>query len=176
VSKRLPNREQAIKLLIENNCPPTVINHCQVVADFASEIAHKMRARGLQVNLELVEAGAILHDIGRSKTHKIDHSLVGSQIAKKLGLPQEVVDIVKRHAGAGITDQEAAWLGWPKDVYIPQTWEEKIVCYADKRIDHGKVVPIENEIDRLRDKGLVEAAERVRKLHNDITDLLGETP
>jgi uncharacterized protein len=176
VTTRLPNREQAKKLLIDNNCPPNVINHCQTVTDFALEIAHKMRARGLEVNLELVEAGAMLHDIGRSKTCKVEHSLVGSQIAQKLGLSQEVVNIIKRHVGAGITDQEAASLGWLKDNYIPQTLEEKIVCYADKRVDHGKVVPIENEIENLKEKGLFEAAERVRNLHNDITQLLGETP
>jgi uncharacterized protein len=140
------------------------------------EIAHKLQAKGQQINLELVEAGAMLHDIGRCKTHNVDHGLVGAQIAQTLGLTQEVINIIKRHVGAGITDQEAAWLGWPQDVYFPQTLEEKIVCYADKRVDHGKVVPIENEIEHLRDKGLAEAAERVRNLHNDITELLGETP
>jgi HD superfamily phosphodiesterase len=100
--------------------------------------------------------------------------VVGAQLARKLGLPQPVVDIIKRHVGAGITDEEAEWLGWPKDNYIPTTLEEKVVCYADKRIDHERIAPIEDEIRKLQTKGFGEAAERVRRLHAEITHLLGE--
>ena len=82
-----------------------------------------------------MEAGALLHDLGRSKTHTVDHAVVGAQIAQSIGLPESVVRIIKRHVGAGITAEEAEWLGWPKDVYEPQTLEEKVVSYADKLID-----------------------------------------
>jgi uncharacterized protein (TIGR00295 family) len=140
------------------------------------EIAGKLHSKGVRVDLELVEAGALLHDLGRSKTHQVDHSLVGAQIAQSIGLPQPIINIIKRHVGAGITEEEAERLGWPQDIYMPQTIEEKIVCYADKRIDHNKVTPIETEIERLQKQGMIEAAERVRKLHNEITNLLGETP
>ena len=174
MSKGLPNREQAIRLLKENNCPPQVINHCLAVTNLALEIAGKLEKKGHRIDLQLVEAGALLHDLGRSKTHAVDHSLVGAQIAQTIGLPQAVIDIIKRHVGAGITDEEAEWLGWPKDNYVPQTLEEKVVCYADKRIDHDKVMPIETEIERLRREGMVEAAERVRRLHDEITSLIGD--
>jgi uncharacterized protein len=175
VNKGLPNREQALKLLADAGCSAKVVSHCLAVTALALQISTKIQARGYQIDLGLVEAGAILHDIGRSKTHGIQHSLVGAQIAKELGLPENVVNIIKRHVGAGITDQEAQRLGWPKDVYVPQTLEEKIVCYADKRVDNDKVVPIETELQKLKDGGFVEAAERVRNLHCDITEMLGET-
>jgi uncharacterized protein len=174
VNKGLPNREQAIQLLKENNCPPQVINHCIAVTDLALELSHQLMKRGCKIDLRLVEAGAMLHDIGRSRTHNVDHSLIGAQIAEIIGLPQPVINIIKRHVGAGITSDEAEFLGWPKDNYVPQTLEEKVVCYADKRIDHDKVVPIETEIQRLRNADMAEAAERVRRLHDEITHLLGE--
>lgn len=176
MSNQLPNREQAIKLLHENNCPPRVIQHCLAVTKFATGLAHRLKEKGIEIDAQLVEAGGLLHDLGRSKTHKVDHSLVGSQIAQKIGLPQPIVNIIKRHVGAGITDEEAKLLGWPKDVYVPQAIEEKVVSYADKRIDQGKVVPIEIEIERLRKDDMIEAGERVRRLHEEITNLLGETP
>lgn len=174
MNQGLPNREQALKLLKEQGCPPQVIRHCLVVTDYAIFLAGKLRKRGLYVSLELVEAGAMLHDLGRSVTNGVNHSLVGAQIALTIGLPQPVINIIKRHVGAGITDAEAQQLGWPKDSYIPHTLEEKIVCYADKRIDQSRVVPIEVEIEVLRSDGMVEAAERVRRLHEEITNLLGE--
>ncbi len=176
MSERLPNREQAIKILIDNHCAPQVVNHCLAVANFALQIGAKLQAQGLQVDLKLVETGSLLHDIGRSQTHAVDHSLVGSQIAQKIGLPQSLVNVIKRHVGAGITSEEAKWLGWPKDNYVPQTLEEKVVCYADKRIDRDEMVPIENEIEKLQSRGYSLAAERVRNLHKEISELIGETP
>jgi uncharacterized protein len=173
VSSPLPNREQAIELLRKNHCPPQVINHCIAVADLSLETATKLEARGLKINIDLVETGALLHDLGRSKNHTVDHAIVGAQIAKEIGLPDPVINIIKRHVGAGITAEEAQWLGWPKDNYMPQTLEEKVVSYADKLIDQSKRIPIETEIGRLQKDNKSEAAERVRKLHEEITSLLG---
>jgi uncharacterized protein len=173
---QLPSREQAIELLKENGCETKVIKHCLAVTDLALQLAHRLQSKGIKIDLQLVEAGAILHDIGRSRTHDVDHSLVGAQIAQQIGLPQPVINIIKRHVSAGITDEEAAWLEWPRDIYVPQTLEEKVVCYADKRIDHDKVVPIEAEIEKLKSLGFAEGAERVRNLHKEITQLLGEKP
>ena len=176
MSTGLPNREQAIKLLETNHCPPQVISHCIAVTDLALQIACKLQGRGYTIDLGLVEAGGLLHDLGRSKTHAVDHGVVGAQIALTLELPQAVINIIKRHVGAGITPEEAEWFGWPKDNYIPETLEEKVVCYADKRIDHDQKTPIEGEIERLQKGGFGEAAERVRRLHDEITHLIGETP
>jgi len=176
VSERLPNREQAIILLQINNCPPQVISHCIAVTDFALQIARRLQSKGYVIDLGLVEAGGLLHDLGRGKSHNVDHGVVGAEIAQTIGLPQAVIDIIERHVGAGITHEEAQWFGWPKDNYTPQTLEEKVVCYADKRIDHDQVTPIQVEIERLQRCGFDKGAERVRRLHDEITQRLGETP
>ena len=172
----LPSREHALELLRKEKCPPQVINHCVAVADFALETANKLQRKGVKINTELVEAGALLHDIGRSKNQTVDHALIGAQIAQSIGLSESLIKIIKRHVGAGITEEEAKWLGWPKDVYTPQTLEEKIVCYADKLISKSRRIPIELEIKRLQKEDKNEAAERVRKLYEEITSLLDNQP
>jgi len=172
----LPNREQAIQILKQQNCRPQVIQHCLAVTTLALEIAAKLQTRGIKISLPLVEAGGLLHDLGRAKSHEVNHGLIGVQMGKTLGLPDSLLDIIKRHVGAGITHQEAQWLKWPQDNYIPTTIEEKVVCYADKRIDNDRVVPIDEEIRKLQQRGYPEAAERVRRLHVEITQLLGEQP
>jgi len=174
VSNKLPSREQAIQLLIKNGCSPRIISHCQAVAKLAAEIAMKIQSRGIEVDLKLVEVGALLHDIGRSKTHSVNHGIAGAQIAQSAGMPESVVRIIKRHVGGGFTPEEAERFGWPKDVYAPTTLEEKIVSYSDKRIEQLKTVPIEVEIQKLQAEGHGEAAERVRKLHEEISKLLGD--
>jgi uncharacterized protein len=174
--KKLPSREQAIQLLRDNKCSPKVIKHCKAVAELALETAEKCKKNGLNVNLDLVEIGALLHDIGRSKTHSVHHAVVGAEILTEAGLPEPMISIVKRHVGGGITSNEAAQLGWSKDVYAPVAIEEKIVSYADKLIAKAKRVPIEVTIAELAEEGRREAAERVLALHKEIAGLIGEYP
>jgi len=130
----------------------------------------------MKIDLALVEVGALLHDIGRSKTHTVHHAVVGADIAKSAGLPDSVVSIIKRHVGGGITASEAEKLGWPEDVYVPVTLEEKIVSYADKLIENSKLAPIDITIEKLSKELKYEAAERVRKLYEEITDVIGDDP
>jgi uncharacterized protein len=176
VSSKLPSREQALKLLSQNHCSPKVIAHCKAVAKLAVETAAACQKKGLKVDLELVEAGALLHDIGRSKTHSVNHVVAGAEIAKAEGLPQPVVAIIKRHIGGGITAAEAEKLGWPKSSYVPETLEEKIVSYADKLVETSERVPIELTVNKLRKEKLHAAAERVQKIHDEITNIIGEKP
>ena len=174
MNKPLPNREQAIEILQRNGCVPKVIAHCQAVASLALELAEKFKAKNYPVDLALVEAGALLHDLGRSKTHSVNHAVEGMKLAQAEGLPDAVICIIKRHVGAGITAEEAEWLGWPKDNYVPQSLEEKIVCYADKCIGSDTRIPVEATIKQLHEQKLDDAAERVRKLHIEITHYLEE--
>ena len=177
MSKTLPSRERALKLLIENGCSISVVNHCQAVARLALETAEILNKKGLKVDLGLVEIGALLHDIGRSRTHTVDHAIKGAEIARQSGLPNGLVSIIKRHVGGGITSNEARALGWPPDdVYTPLTLEEKVVSYADKLIEKGKRVPVELAIDQLCRESKPEAAKRVRKLHQEIAALLSDCP
>ncbi len=90
------------------------------------------------VDLDLVKAGAILHDVGRSKTNGIEHAVVGAKILRDNGFPPEIVKIVERHIGAGITRKEAEQMGLPSRDYIPITLEEKLVAHADNLI-HGTI-------------------------------------
>ncbi len=144
-----------------------------MVAQIALEIMDKLEKKGIKVDRELVEIGALLHDLGRSKTHMVDHGVVGAKIAESEGLPDPLVRIIRSHVGGGITAKEAKAFGWSKDVYVPVTLEEKIVSYSDKLIDQSKRVPIDLEIEKLQMEHKDEAAERVRKLHEEIISLMG---
>jgi len=144
------------------------------VAELALEIAKACKQRGLGVDLELVEIGALLHDIGRAKTHSVHHAVIGAEIAKSLSLPEPVILIIKRHVGGGISIKEAEKLGWPKDIYVPQTLEEKIVSYADKLIEGSRRVPIERTIKNLSRELPPPAIVRIRRLHEEMSALTGD--
>jgi uncharacterized protein len=176
VSEELPSRKQALQLLFDNGCPLKVINHCKAVTTLALETAVILKKKGLKINSKLVEVGALLHDIGRSKTQAVHHAVIGAEIAEAAGLPDSVISIIKRHVGGGINPREAEKLGWPKDVYVPITIEEKIVSYADKLIENSKRAPIDRTIEKLFGEQKYVAAERVSKLYDEITGIIGDRP
>ncbi len=176
MSETLPSREQALQLLHEKQCSAKVIAHCLAVTKLALETANMLKEKGMVIDSNLVEIGALLHDIGRSVTHTVQHAVVGAELAKSAGLPDSVVSIIRKHVGGGITASEAENLGWPKDVYVPVTLEEKVVCYADKLIVNGKRASIDVTIEQLSKEMKCKAAERVRHLYDEITGLIGNCP
>lgn len=155
--------------------PSHVIEHCVNVTKIALRIGSQLIFRGHEVDMRLVETGALLHDIGRSKTHEIDHAVVGAEIAREMGLPESLVDVIEVHIGAGIPAEEAVELGLPEKHYFAETLEEKIVAYADKLIMGRREVPFQATVDSFALK-LGEdhpSIDRLWTLHNEMSDLLG---
>jgi uncharacterized protein (TIGR00295 family) len=162
----IPDKTCCIKMLKQAGCSKEVIAHCNTVCDVAVRIAKKTSA-----DVSLVTAGALLHDIGRSKSHGIDHAIAGANIARKLGLSEKIVHIIERHIGAGLSSSVAVSLGLPKKNYIPRTLEEKIVCHADNLIDDCRRQPIEKEVERALMDGKKEYALQLIRLHKNLSEL-----
>ena len=155
--------------------PSHVIEHCINVTKIALRVGSQLIFRGHDVDMRLVEAGALLHDIGRSRTHNVDHAIVGAEIAREMGLQEELVGIIEVHIGAGIPADEAVELGLPERHFFAETLEEKIVAYADKLIMGRREVPFETTVDSFAVK-LGEdhpSIDRLWTLHNEMSDLLG---
>ncbi len=164
----IPNPGRCLQLLRDAGCSDEVINHCKAVRKVAVRIAKKAH-----VNIQLVEAGALLHDIGRSKTQGIMHGVEGARMATELGLPQSIVNIIERHLGAGIPKEEAATLGLPVKDYLPLTLEEKIVAHADNLVDNDREHPIEKEVEKALQNGHTQHAKRLMKLHQELSQRCG---
>lgn len=155
-----------IELLKKENTPENVIEHCKAVCKKAMKIA----ANFDDADEDLIRKGALLHDIGRSRTHGITHAIEGVEIAKNYGYSEDVLNIIERHIGAGITEQEAEKLGLPKKSYVPQTLEEKIVAHADNLISGSEEVDLDFVI--MKWKRNIEDSddniERLIKLDNEL--------
>ena len=173
---RIPTRREALSLLVKAGCSPNVVEHCKRVAAFAVKIAEACLKKQPNLNVDLVEISALLHDIGRSRTHSVNHALEGGRVARAFGLPASVVHAIERHAGGGIPKEEAKKLGWPPRDFVPKTLEEKIVCYADKRVEGRRIVPIEKTVKvYAANLGANHPAiERIWALHHEIIALAGD--
>ena len=166
--RKLPSRDECIALLQESGCNDEVVRHCLAVAELAVKMARKCGA-----DVQLVEVGALLHDIGRCQSHSVDHAVRGAKIAADLKLPVDVVKIVERHIGAGITRSEAKQLGLQEKDYVPKTLEEKIVSHADNLIAGTEKTTVKRAVGWLVRQGLHDPALKVLKLHEELSAKCG---
>lgn len=109
------------------------------------------------LNLDLVIAGSMLHDIGICATHApgilcegaepyICHGTIGARMLRQLvaegsfsaedaAMLEACARICERHTGAGLTRQDILSQGLPIEPAVdllPETLEEQLVCLADK--------------------------------------------
>lgn len=129
------NREEAFALLREVGCPENVIDHCSAVSEKAVAVGMKAQ-EDFDIDFNLLEIGGLLHDIGRAKTHDIDHGVVGARILRERGFDGNLQKICERHVCAGIPRAVAEEMGLPPRDFIPVSMEEKIVCQVDNLTNH----------------------------------------
>ena len=165
----IPDETECIRLLQKVGCSHRVIVHCCTVRAVAEEMLNGIKG----ADDRLVIAGALLHDIGRSADNTIMHAMVGAQMVKELGLSKELQDIVKKHTGAGLDDNDIREYNLPVDDYIPRSLEEKIVAHADNLVSGNRVVSHHHSSDKLRSHGAVSGADRMEKLHWELSKLYG---
>ncbi|MGA2199791.1 MAG: HDIG domain-containing metalloprotein [Nitrososphaerales archaeon] len=170
----IPDERQALSLHLKYGSDKRVVDHCRLVARISIVLCESLASRGKTVDAQATLAGALLHDIGRSRTHAVEHGHVGASMLEEEGVDAVVVEIVRRHVGAGISAKEAETLGFPKADYIPMTLEQKVVCFSDKMVSADSVRPFEEEVKRFVRKG--HDVDRLLALKKDLEDELGEDP
>jgi uncharacterized protein (TIGR00295 family) len=170
----IPSEGEAEAIHRRYGSNPIIIAHCRTVEKVAMALAEEFERRGHRVDIRAVAAGALLHDLGRSREQTVRHGLEGAEMIAKEGVDVKVVEIVRRHVGAGLAPEEAKRLGLPDLDYIPKTLEERIVCFADKMVDRDKVRPFEEEVRRFKIKA--HDVGRLLALKNGLAEELGEDP
>jgi uncharacterized protein len=135
---------EARDLMVGAGCSSSIIRHSEAVLHVATEYA----ARIDEADMDLVTAGALLHDIGRSCTHSLRHAQEGARLCRQRGISEPVALIVERHIGAGLRADECSLLGLvPRDC-IPISLEERIVANADNLVRGSRRVTIDERLLR----------------------------
>ena len=118
-----------------------VYQHCVIVCGIAGQLHARA---GLDSDIDLVRAGSLLHDIGVYRLGQADyirHGVLGYELLRDEGFPEEICRFASRHTGVGITASDVLRqsLPIPPADYLAETPEERLVMYADKF--HTKSVP-----------------------------------
>jgi uncharacterized protein len=172
--KAFPDYDECIRLLTRYSTPPNVISHLVLTTQTALKIAKVITLNDPQIDCDLILAGALLHDIGRCKSHGLDHGILGAQIIREEQYPEELARIAENHLFAGITKYEAVELGLPFQDYLPVNLEEKIITYSDNVSKREPLLTIDEVIDRYREHlpHSHPIIKRVSVLHAEIENLM----
>jgi len=116
-----------------------IIRHCIRVAEVALSISRELNRRGENLDLDVVGAGALLHDITKAESLDSgeDHSLTAYRLLRKLGYGR-VADIVRQHVFL-LEESDS-----------PRVSEEEVVNYSDKRVRHDQIVTLRERFEDLR--------------------------
>ena len=144
-------RQAIIQLLKDNGTGPELLAHVERIERISQQIADRIIAQGGQVDRQVLEAGALLHDLGlplrtgapitipafgeKAKgltSDDIGHGITGAIRGAELGFPLAVTRCALRHIpGPSMAEGAVRGVPTPPEETIPVSIEEKIVSYAD---------------------------------------------
>ncbi len=137
----IPSRKDCFVLLTQLEVPAHIIRHSIAVGKVALKVAKRLNSHGKKIDLKILEASCLLHDIGKMESINKGgkHELIGSRIVAGHGY-REVASVIRKHSLHYILDKKNA----------PKTLEEKILFYADKRVIGSKVVSLKKRLEYLK--------------------------
>jgi len=138
--------DEEIRALHEKYAPTAEVfelvhTHCRIVREIAEQLVTTNR---LAVDLDLVRAGSLLHDIGVYRLYDaageldvkdyVRHGILGEELLRELGFPEALCRVCSHHTGVGISrdDIERQQLPLPPCDFVAESVEEELVMYADK--------------------------------------------
>ncbi|HVO68148.1 MAG TPA: HDIG domain-containing protein [Syntrophales bacterium] len=163
ISDIIPSREECEKLMVQHSMRPNIVEHSIQVMNVSLAITDNLK-NGVSLNRDLVTAGALLHDITKTRSLETNerHDISGGEFLREMGFTS-VAEIVEQHIIFKNFNPQG------------RLEEREIIFYADKRVNHDKIVTIDERVHYLiqrygdteeirshilRNKNLVLAVER----------------
>jgi uncharacterized protein len=138
---KIPTRDQCYQLMGEMKMMDHIVVHSMQVCRVATFVTEHLNKQHYRLDHDLIRAAALLHDITKTRSFKTreDHALTGGQFLAEQGYP-EIGELVRQHVRL---DE------YPDPVALG---EAEITNYADKRVLHDQVVPLDKRLDYILEK------------------------
>ena len=125
----LPTKEECFEIFKEHKVPQNIIEHCLMVNKIAVFLAEKLKQKGIEINIELLDRASLLHDLDKIPTlnNHVEHGKLSEKIMIEKSYP-ELGKLISVHTCENIKKG------------LVNTWEEKLLNYADMRVLNDKIV------------------------------------
>ncbi len=131
----IPTRKESLAIICRTEMMEHIAAHSLQVCRVALRITDELNRERTILSRELVEAGALLHDITKTRSLKTGerHAESGGIFLCELGYP-EVGELVRQHVRLDHFD------------FSGPVNEAEIVNYADKRVLHDQIVSLQERM------------------------------
>ena len=160
---KLPTQQQCLDYFDEYKVPANIKAHCLKVQEVAVFIAKELREVGVDVNVELVRAASLLHDL--FKVVKIDYDYQNKYHSNELTEEERAMWTKLRASYPGMHESEVAYeifkdefpelalaLKREGDPYVrDRVIEESIILHADYRLMRTEIVSLAERLAYLRE-------------------------
>jgi len=130
LSREVLTESECEALLAELEVPEHVVRHSRVVAEAAQKLAICLVKHGEDLNLALIRAGSLLHDLAKGKP---DHAQAGAAMLDALGYPR-IAQIIASHTNLQFCENVLD--------------EAAVVYLADKLVRGEKLVTLRQRFER----------------------------
>lgn len=140
-SMTIPTRIECLNLMKQTRMPLHIQKHSILVTEIALFLSKLLNRNGAKLDLTLVEAGGLLHDIAKAQSLSSGkrHEKLGAKLLHDWGYVR-LASIVQDHVSLDLIRLNG-----------PIT-ESLMVNYADKRVKHDQVVTLEERFFDLIDR------------------------
>jgi len=158
----LPTRKECLAMLAEYHIPTHIVRHNQAVAKLAVFLARRLNEKGEAIDVERLDRAGLLHDMMRvfdfqqPDYNRFERNLPEQEKAKwqKMWVKYKTMthedaayDILKeQYPALALTIKRHRYMAMLDEKDRPDTWEEKLLYYADMRVMHDKIVPLKQRL------------------------------
>ncbi len=137
----IPTREECYRLIQRMDMMAHIVAHSLLVCRVALLLTDRLQDRDIPLNRELIRAGALLHDITKTRSIQTGemHTKTGAEMLIEEGYP-EVADLVRQHVRLDVDSDTG-----------PPT-EAEVVNYADKRVLHDQVARMSDRLGYIMER------------------------
>ena len=155
-------------MMKDYHVPAHILKHSLAVAKLGVFLAERLKEKGTGVDVDLVETACLLHDIVRvCDFREIDYGNFEQTVSqqdeakwqqlraeyKELGHEDAAYEILKeKYPMLASTIKKHKYMAMVDENTRPKTWEEKLVYYADMRVMHDKIVPLETRLKEAHER------------------------
>ena len=131
----IPTRNECEAILAKLNVPEGVVRHSRLVSEVARTLAERLNQAGLRLDIGLVVASGMLHDLAKGRAH---HERLGARMLDTLGY-RDVAAIVAVHRDIELEEGQ-----------LPD--ETAVLYLADKLVKGDRIVSIDERFQGALEK------------------------
>jgi len=133
--REIPARNECEAILAKLNVPDGVVRHSRLVSEVARTLAERLNRAGLRLNVRLIVAGGMLHDLAKGRAH---HERLGARMLDTLEYC-DVAAIVALHRDIAFEEGQ-------------QPNEAAVLYLADKLVKGDRIVSIDERFQGTLEK------------------------